>query len=155
MRILSGYPSSPVVLRPFDDDEIGRADPADRTRIKQFNRALSNVRIASEHAFGMLKGQFLSLKEMGSHRDMQDVYKAIEAMMILHNICLRWGDDPTKIWDYHPEDRWQGDDDLEETIDADLFDAPAVDIPEHESYDWLKEAGRRKRWILLDTLFPE
>ena len=63
----------------------------------------------SEHAFGMIKGCFLSLKEMGTHRNIQDMYKAIEAMMILHNICIDWNDSPEEIWDYDPADHWEND----------------------------------------------
>ena len=35
-----------------------------------------------------LKVFFLSLKGMGEHMDIQTIYKAIEAMLVLHNICI-------------------------------------------------------------------
>jgi len=38
---------------------------------------------------------------MGIHRRIQDMYKAIEALMIIHNICIDW--------EYRPEDVWNID----------------------------------------------
>lgn len=90
-----GYPSSPWVIHPFNETELRTADAEDVGHIKVFNQALSSVHIASEHAFGILKHRFLSLKKMGTHNDVQSVYKVIEALMILHNICMIWKDECT------------------------------------------------------------
>jgi hypothetical protein len=59
--------------------------------MRAFNKRLSGVRIGVEHAFGMLKGRFRSLKEMGPHADIQEMYKAIEVLLILHNMCIEYG----------------------------------------------------------------
>lgn len=48
--------STPYTVRPFDEAEVGRAQAADRSRMRQFNKHLSSVRIISEHAYGRLKG---------------------------------------------------------------------------------------------------
>jgi hypothetical protein len=106
--MLVGYPSSPYVLRPFDKTEFVGASPADIPHMREFNVLLSSVRIASEHAYGLLKGCFLSLKGMGEHKDVQTKYKAIEAMLVLHNICIDWNDHPDSIWQYDPTDIWEG-----------------------------------------------
>ena len=120
--------------------------------MRAFNQRLSSVRIMSEHAFGMLKGRFPSLKEMGPHRDIQEMYKALEVMMILHNICIDWNDKPEEIWGYDPVDHW-GDDDEDGNIGFEEIDGDA-EVPEHETEQWLRETGRQKRLVLLDTLFP-
>jgi hypothetical protein len=56
--------------------------------MRAFNKHLSGIRIGVEHAFGMLKGLFGSLKEMGAHADIQEMYKAIEALLILSHVGL-------------------------------------------------------------------
>jgi hypothetical protein len=124
--------------------------------MRGFNKRLSSIHIASEHAFGMLKGRFPSLKEMGEHKDIQDMYKAIEAMMVLHNICIDWGDQPEQIWGYDPIDHW-GDEDERDPVDDDVG-CEDIDgdpqVPAHETEQWLREIGRQKRQIVLDELFP-
>ena len=66
--------------------------------MQEFNVLLSSVHIAPEHAYGLLKGCFLSLKGMEKHKDIQVIYKAIGAMLVLHNICIDWNDHPeTKV----------------------------------------------------------
>lgn len=98
----------------------------------------------------MLKGRFLSLKEMGAHKDIQEIYKAIEAMMILHNICIFWRDNPERIWEYNPNDPWP---EVKAEIDNDMEEEDG-DVPRHETEQWLRETGHLKRRILLDALFP-
>jgi hypothetical protein len=90
--------------------------------MKDFNNLLSHIRIASEHAFGLLKGHFLSLMEMGEHKDIQVMYKAIEAMLILHNIFIDWDDHPERIWNFTLDSvelwpGWDGDEDVDEDVD--------------------------------------
>ena len=102
--------------------------------MQDFNKRLSSIRIVSEHAFGMIKGCFLSLKEMGTHRNIQDMYKAIEAMMILHNICIDWNDSPEEIWDYDPADHWENDgNDEDDGIGGDEEFNGDAQVPEHET----------------------
>jgi hypothetical protein len=114
----------------------------------------SGVRITSEHAFGLLKGRFPSLKEMGQHKNIEEAFKAIEAMMVIHNICIDWKDRPDKIWDFDPTDDWSDDEDVGgEVIGGEVIDGEAH-VPEHETNAWLKEMGRQKRDVLLNELFP-
>jgi hypothetical protein len=47
-----------------------------------------------EWAFGRLKSRFPALKKLGAVRDMDDIYRAIAAMMIVHNMCYELGDAP-------------------------------------------------------------
>lgn len=154
----SGYPTSPYVIRPFDERDIAEASEIDVPRMRQFNKRLSSIRIASEHAFGHLKGRFPSLKEMGSHKDIEEMYKAIEAMMTLHNICIDWGDHPEDIWDFDASDSWPDDEDEDnEDLDADVGCQDIegdIEVPIHETDAWLRIAGREKRVELLNELFP-
>jgi hypothetical protein len=167
---LIGYPSSPYVLRPFDETEVAGASPEDIPRMREFNILLSSIRIASEHAYGLLKGRFLSLKGMGEHKDIQTIYKAIEAMLVLHNICIDWNDHPKNIWQFDSTDIWlgwdgvdnEGEEEEEEEEEAEgnadigieVIDGDA-NIPEYETAQYLKEEGRRKRQIIFDELFPK
>jgi hypothetical protein len=160
--MLVGYPLSPYVLRPFDETEFAGASPADIPRMREFNVLLSSVCIASEHAYGLLKGRFLSLKGMGEHKDVQEIYKAIEAMLVLHNICIGWNDHPDSIWEYDPTDIWEGWDGVDDRVDDEGDEAEVgiediegeANIPERETPQYLKDEGRRKRQIVFDELFP-
>jgi len=101
---------------------------------------------------------------MGEHKDIHDLYKATEAMLVLHNICTDWSDNPTSIWGYKGTDVWFGWDSIEEEVeDSDIEeeDEPGIkiitgnlNIPEQETVQYLKEEKRRKWQIILDELFP-
>ena len=93
----SGYISSPYTIQPFDETEIKSVDKPTQKQMRAFNKCLSGVWIGVEHAFGMLKGRFQLLKEMGPHVDIQEMYKAIEVLLILHNMCIGYGDKPEDI----------------------------------------------------------
>ena len=130
--------------------------------MREFNVLLSSVRIASEHAYGLLKGRFLSLKGMGEHKDIQTIYKAIEAMLVLHNICIDWDDHPDTIWQYNSTDIWEGWDGMEDRVDDEDEETEVgiddiegeANIPARETPQYLKDEGRRKRQIIFDELFP-
>jgi hypothetical protein len=133
--------------------------------MREFNVLLSSVRIASEHAYGLLKGRFLSLKGMGEHKDIQTIYKAIEAMLVLHNICIDWDDHPDTIWQYNSTDIWEGWDGMEDRVDDEDDEDEGTEvgiddiegeanIPARETPQYLKDEGRRKRQIIFDELFP-
>ncbi|KAF8593744.1 hypothetical protein BDV93DRAFT_412655, partial [Ceratobasidium sp. AG-I] len=66
----------------------------DGRRRRAFNLQFSRGRIVVEWAFGHLKARFPALKRLGAVRDMGDIYRAIEAMMIVHNMCFQLGDAP-------------------------------------------------------------
>jgi hypothetical protein len=122
--------------------------------MRAFNKRLSGVRIGVEHAFGMLKGRFQSLKEMGPHADIQEMYKAIEVLLILHNMCIEYGDKPEDIWGYDPKDDFD-DEEVEDIENGDgmIFDG-GEGIPAIETDAWLKRQGRAKRMIIFNDLFP-
>ena len=134
--------------------------------MQELNVLLFSVCIASEHAYGLLKGCFLSLKGMGEHKDIQVIYKAIEAMLVIHNICINWNDHPETIWQYDFTDIWAGWDGVEDRVDEDEDEEDEqteigievierkVNIPEHETAQYLKNEGRRKWQIVFNELFP-
>lgn len=128
--------------------------------MRRFNFRLSSVRIASEHAYGMLKGRFLSLKEMGKHSDIQDIYRAIEAMIVLHNICIDWGDKPEDSWSFSLRDDWESheedeeDEDVNNEVGGEIIEGEA-EVPVYETERWLKEEGRRKRQAIFEYLYDD
>jgi hypothetical protein len=91
---------------------------------------------------------------MGAHADIQEMYKAIEALLILHNMCIEYGDKPEDIRGYDPK----GDFDDEEGEDLENGDGMILDdgegIPARETDAWLKRQGRAKRMIIFNDLFP-
>ncbi|EPQ53226.1 hypothetical protein GLOTRDRAFT_45952 [Gloeophyllum trabeum ATCC 11539] len=156
---MTGYPSSPYALRPFTDPEVYSQAPDERHRRKQFNRRISSIRIRVEHSYGMLKGRFPSLKELGAHHDIQEIYRAIQAMMVVHNLCIDLGDAPEDIpaFDLVDEDATPDDQDL----DIELPDYGGVEgmeeiqVPEWELDDEvLKQAGHQMREEIMNELFP-
>ncbi|KAG9081987.1 hypothetical protein FRC06_005296 [Ceratobasidium sp. 370] len=85
-----GYPISPLVLIPYNRRDLR----VDGDRRRRFNYRISRARIVVEWAFGRLKGRFPALKRLGAVRDMADIYRAIEAMMVVHNLCHEFSDAP-------------------------------------------------------------
>lgn len=121
--------------------------------MRAFNKRLSGVRIEVEHAFGLLKGRFRSLKEMGPHADIQEMYKAIEALLILHNMCIDYGDKPDDDWEIDLDEERSVE--HEEDPDAMIIEN-GENIPARETNNaWLKRQGRAKRMIIFNDLFPE
>jgi hypothetical protein len=147
-----GYMSTPYTIRPFDEPELREAQafPYTRKRMKLFNKRLSSVRISVEHAFGILKGRFHSLKDMGPHQEMATVYRVLEAMLILHNMCIQFGDRPEDVWSFELQDELT---EAHENGDNVVVDEEE-DIPGIETRAYLKQWGREKRNIILDELFP-
>ena len=120
--------------------------------MRAFNKRLSGVHIEVEHAFGLLKGRFRSLKEMGPHADIQEMYKAIEALLILHNMCIDYGDKPDDDWEIDLDEERSVE--HEEDPDAMIIEN-GENIPARETNAWLKRQGRAKRMIIFNDLFPE
>ncbi|KAF7362660.1 DDE Tnp4 domain-containing protein [Mycena venus] len=148
-----GYPSSPYTVRPFDEPEIAAATAEDKGRMRAFNHRLSSVRIVIEHAFGLLKGRFPSLRGMGAHNSVQDMYRVIEALIILHNIAIDFKDKPDERWcmDENPDDQEDENDADDHPLVQDVL-GPAQ-VPAYETAEWLKERGRMKRLAILNLLF--
>ena len=146
-------------MRPFSEPEIIKASVNDQDWMRKFNHRLSSVWISIEHAFGILKGWFLSLRVMGPHDDVQEIYHVIEALIILHNICLEHNDQPEDIYDYV----LSLESESEDAVDADEEDSGnfgceditgEAQVPGHETDNWLKVQGYRKQMALLNELFP-
>ncbi|CAK5267076.1 unnamed protein product [Mycena citricolor] len=147
-----GYPSTPYTIRPFDEPEIASASTQDRSRMHRFNHRLSRVRISIEHAFGLLKARFPSLRNLGPHKDIQDVYKTIEVLLILHNICLDLQDKPEERWSMRPVDERSEDGEPVGGIQSE--EDRDDEVPEHETDHYLKIAGRARRLRWLNCLYP-
>jgi len=90
-----GYPLSKHVIRPFSEPELDRRPELKRNR-RAWNKHLSRLRIKVEHAFGLLKGRFPTLRDIPG-RNLDTIYKGIEALMVIHNILIELGDDPEDI----------------------------------------------------------
>ena len=88
----SAYPLSPWLMKPFPE---GTRDP-DEIR---FNKELSSARVKVECAFGVLKNRWrILIKRFDSSVDF--AIRCAVACAVLHNICLRNGDD----WDEGEDD---------------------------------------------------
>ncbi|EPS94762.1 hypothetical protein FOMPIDRAFT_1129721, partial [Fomitopsis schrenkii] len=130
-------------IRPFNDHDL-TSDPTEARRRKKFNKRLSQLRIAVEHAFGRLKGRFPALRAMHG-RKLGDIYRAVEALMIIHNILERRSDDPRRI------PRFNGREDR----DRDGVRGRAAEEMElWESDDAMYRAGLYRRKQLLDKIIP-
>jgi len=108
----------------------------------------------------MLKGRFPGLKELGGTQDMQELYNAVEATMVLHNICIGLDNHPEDIFDYDPSDD-TGPETLKEEDDGDLAAEihgqailQRVQLPGQETDAWLRVQGVHKRLRFLDELCP-
>jgi hypothetical protein len=65
---------------------------------KQWNQKLSGLRIFVEHAFGRLKGRFPYIQCIPG-RNLEEIYRTIEALLVIHNILEDLDDDPSAITD--------------------------------------------------------
>jgi len=127
--------------------------------VSAFNKRLSYVHIWVEHAFGMLKGHFPGLKELGGTQDMNALYNAVEALMVVHNLCISLNDHPEDIWDYDPSDDTTVEVEEDEDGDSGIQNygnviLQRVQLPGRETEAWLKAHGIAKRLDLLTKLCP-
>jgi hypothetical protein len=160
---LKGYPSTPYTLRPFAENKM-TPYPEEKAQHRAFNKALSSMGIKFEHAFGLVKGQFQSLKELGVPNNLDDMYYAVVAMMVLHNLCLNLGDHPESIKDFDPQDdpsipgQLQHDEDEDDIGDEGYnglnVAANHIISDPTETDDILKTCGIRMRMELLEAMFP-
>ena len=87
----SAYPMSPWLIKPYPEGT------RDRDEIR-FNKELSSARVKVECAFGMLKSRWrVLMKRFDSN--IEFAIKCTIACAVLHNICIRLGDE------------WEDDDD--------------------------------------------
>ncbi|KAJ7776059.1 hypothetical protein DFH07DRAFT_732102, partial [Mycena maculata] len=145
----------PYTVRPFSEPELANTGERDRKRMKDFNFILSSEHIRVEHAFGCFKLRFQSARMMGGHKDVQDVWRAVDALLILHNMCLHG--DHTKYLEQYREDL--GNDrtgeERPEPDPNDFFVFQPPSVPAIETGAWLKEQGLQLREQLLNLVCPE
>jgi hypothetical protein len=103
---------------------------------KRWNQSLSKVRVAIENAFGRLKGRFPCLRNMPGH-DIDQMFRTIEALMIIHNIVEEFGDNPETIAGFNG---------LEDPEVGDVFRGAPVRLDDDELY----RTGLARRKNLLD-----
>lgn len=152
----TGYPSSPYLLRPFSEPELDGYYGAERRRRYAFNQKLSSIRIYIEHVFGLLKSRFQSLRQLGRHEDIKQAYRVIQALMVIHNLCIDFGDQPMDGGDDTQGNVTQEEDITQEDIlgYGGVEMDEAVQLPEGETAELLREEGQAKRNAVLDDLFP-
>ncbi|KAG8914687.1 hypothetical protein FRC01_003964, partial [Tulasnella sp. 417] len=123
--------------------------------------ALSSQRIEVEHAFGDLKGRFQALKCMGGTDNLPLMFRAIESLLILHNICIEYGDKVADLPDFcvddlYPEGASDDDEDGEnEEALAWVGLANSTRNMPGESDEALKRRGKALRLTILDLIAPE
>lgn len=82
------YPVRPWIVPPFKKPVHGSITKEQA----QFNRILSSIRVSAEHAFGLLKGRWQSLKEMRinikGEKERIWMRNWIKACFILHNLII-------------------------------------------------------------------
>lgn len=131
------------------------ASPEQRLRLRQFNRIVSSVRARVEQAFGMLKGRFPALKDFGPTETMQDTYRAVEALMVMHNLCVDMGDEPFLIPFFDPVDEAHLPDEVAPgRYGGGVDNSTVADLPAHETDEWLKQAGFEMRERILNAVVP-
>ncbi|KAB5591329.1 hypothetical protein CTheo_5245 [Ceratobasidium theobromae] len=146
----AGYPISPFVLTPFARNECQE----DGDRKRRFGKLISSARVVIEQTFGRLKARFPSLALMGEVEDLDDLYRAIEAMMILHNMCYDLHDTVSGVPDQFTEHNLAADDGElydevgQEPADADWGQGVNINEP-------LLEAGRAWRARCMDIVCLE
>ncbi|KAB0801953.1 hypothetical protein PPYR_04139, partial [Photinus pyralis] len=82
----SAYPCLNWIVPPFKDNGNLTADQ------KMFNYKHSSTRMCVENAFGLLKGRFRRLSSF-ENLDIQLIVQCIMACCVLHNICLKLGNE--------------------------------------------------------------
>lgn len=101
----SAYPNLGWVLTPYrDNGHLSRAQ-------RNFNFTHSSIRSVVERAFGLLKGRFTRLRII-NQGDTETIISTIVSACILHNICIKSGDDFVEALedDAAPQNLPQGDD---------------------------------------------
>lgn len=134
-----GYPLTPFSIRPFHDHDLTN-NAAEARRRKRWNYKLSSMRIFVEHAFGRLKDRFQWLKKI-PNRDIDEIYKTVESLLILHNFLESRHDDPTTIEGFHG----QRAEDVPGMYEEEEAPPAYVDIDS----DQLFRAGLLRRKLLL------
>lgn len=94
----SAYPNLHWIVTPFQDNGFLTENQ------RLFNKQVSSKRVVVENAFGLLKGRFRRLLDLGN-MDLQLCSKIILSCCILHNLCLN--DDLNNLNDVDENDKNQ------------------------------------------------
>ncbi|KAJ4465179.1 hypothetical protein C8J55DRAFT_493598 [Lentinula edodes] len=81
------------------------------------------------------------------------MYKVIEALLILHNICIDFSDALESIFDFAPKDNFPLQDLTTVNLGYIAVDGDAA-IPPYKTDQWIREAGCHKRKLIFNDLFP-
>lgn len=145
--ILAGYPLTQFTIRPFAEYDLTNNRGEARAR-RDWNFALSHLRIAIEHAFGRLKGRFPILRNFPG-QEFKPIFETIEACMIIHNVLTRLGDDPDEIEGYNGlEDTTDENDIVENILEGDNRPGGLRGMDESTLY----RTGLYRRKQLLDLM---
>ncbi|QRV77402.1 DDE superfamily endonuclease [Ceratobasidium sp. AG-Ba] len=142
----AGFFTSPYTCRPYDRREVQTGTREEQALKRKFNKRFSKGRIVVEHAFGMIKERFPGVKLMGTSQNIQTNFKALEALIVLHNLCIDYEDGNAPKWYNIEEDvellailhRFPGHIDVGQPLREGGWDG-------HESNEWLITEGRRVR----------
>lgn len=136
------------VLTPFKENAIG-----DRQHHTAFNQAVTNERIHIEHAFGILKNRWPSLrsipvsirKEKDNH-DHNRVVNWIFACLVLHNFLRRYGlaDEINEGFD---EER------AEENVEEEVAQPQVAGVAQNDPSRGMKRMGEERRNELARQFF--
>jgi hypothetical protein len=130
----SAYSSSSVMVQAFKKHAATAYLPRDQ---ENFNTLLAQVRIASEHCIGILKGRFQCLKRnniklKNGRKEVKEVVDLIGACMVIHNLLINYEEDELpKEW------YWE----LEDEIDWTLYDEEEQEIEDIAAEDANRRSG--------------
>ena len=122
----SAYPLRQWLITPFPGDPDGAKG--------RFNVSHMRTRNVVERAFGVIKNRFSALKTTLRLKDPRDSASIIESAVILHNLCIRFGD--------------QGED-LSDDEEEAAADDPPLPEPEEDGRGTAAELRERRRNQLL------
>jgi hypothetical protein len=84
----------------------------------------------------------------------------MQALFTLHNLCINLGDHPEQIPLFDPHDLDRDDSEEGASLDVDDLDFDGVipdgqvELPAHETDEWLWEAGHCHHLLIMNDLFP-
>ena len=117
----SAYSASPVMVQSFKKDATSAELPRNQ---EFFNTSLAQVRIASEHCIGILKGRFRCLKHNNiklkdSKAQVKELVDLVGACIVLHNMLIDYDEDDIPSSWYH---------NINDDIDWALYDEEEEEI---------------------------
>jgi hypothetical protein len=92
----SAYPLKPWLMTPFSGDPEGAK--------ARYNAAHIKTRNVVERAFGVIKSRFFALKTGIRLKDPVEASKLIISAVILHNLCIKFGDKAIEVQEEEEQD---------------------------------------------------